>query len=116
MPKKQDWSALERRVKAGDVLAFYSTNKWKQKRRQILARDHNNCQRCLGKFDSQGTVKLRRARTVHHIVPLKENFSLALVDSNLVSLCFNCHEEIEGRAEWKTQFAKPKERLTEEKW
>lgn len=107
---------IQKKVEAGDVLAFYSTQIWKRKRREILERDHYQCQRCLGKYKPEpGRVpRLTRARTVHHDIPLRECFALALVDRNLVSLCFRCHEEIEGRADWKIN--NTVERLTEERW
>lgn len=104
-------------VASGDVHAFYVLKEWKEKRKQILERDHNKCQRCLGNFKCGEPVKKIRlvdAKYVHHIIPLKENYDLALVDDNLVSLCFDCHEIVEGR---KDSIVKPKKKLlTEEKW
>lgn len=45
---------------------------------------------------------------------MKDNFDEALNIDNLVSLCFNCHEIVEGRA---GKLRKPfKKRLTEERW
>lgn len=119
MPKTNEWDEVRRRVKDGDVLAFYSTNRWKKKREQILIRDHHCCQRCLGNYkpDPDKLPRLTRARTVHHDIPLKQNFSLALADENLISLCFRCHEELEGRADWKTRLkVQGKEQFTKEQW
>lgn len=33
---------------------------------------------------------------VHHVIPIKENPSLFLEDSNLICLCGDCHREVEG--------------------
>lgn len=67
--------------------AFYKTPEWERKRREILKRDRNACQECKRKG------KYRKADTVHHIKHLKECPELALTDSNLESLCRDCHEE-----------------------
>ena len=68
--------------------AFYKTQEWERKRREILKRDHNACQECKRKG------KYRKADTVHHKKHLKDWPELALTDSNLESLCRDCHEEI----------------------
>lgn len=68
--------------------AFYHTTAWKRKRRKILERDHNSCQRCRQRG------RYRRAVTVHHVKHLKDVPELALEDSNLLSLCSECHEEM----------------------
>ena len=62
---------------------FYQTQAWKRKRHTILIRDNFLCQYC----------KRRPAKMVHHIKCVKDFPELALVDENLVSLCYSCHEE-----------------------
>lgn len=66
---------------------FYNSTKWKKKRAKILRRDKYQCQRC------KRYGKLTEATMVHHIIEIEEDPSLALVDSNLVSLCKACHEK-----------------------
>lgn len=103
-------------VAAGDTHAFYVTGEWKRKRKEILQRDNNLCQRCLGKFGKRkdGKVLFTRAKYVHHIMPMEKRFDKALDDENLISLCFACHEEVEGRSwDWGKKRKRP---LTEEKW
>ena len=56
-----------------------------------------------------------QAKYVHHIVPLKDNFQLELVDDNLVSLCFRCHEIVEGRDDI-SKYSYKKQIVSEEKW
>lgn len=62
---------------------FYQTKAWKKKRYAILVRDNFLCRKC----------RRRPAKMVHHIKHFKEFPELALVDENLESLCFKCHEE-----------------------
>ena len=66
--------------------AFYHTTQWKHKRKMILKRDHNACRRC------RETGRYKPAVTVHHIRHLRDVPELALTDSNLISLCTECHE------------------------
>lgn len=101
-------------VSAGNVHAFYVTREWKDLRQQVLERDAYCCQRCLGKYhENKERIKLTKAKYVHHIIPMKESYVLALEESNLISLCYRCHEIVEGRAR-AFHIAKPK--LTDEKW
>ena len=111
-----DMAQVRMKVMAGDVHAFYVTTEWKKKRLEILKRDNNLCQRCLCKFDGghpNKKMKLTKAKYVHHIIPMKEAFDKALDDDNLVSLCFRCHEIVEGREQ---KFFTQKKRLTVERW
>jgi len=71
--------------------ALYHTREWKQKRAEILKRDHYACQICRSKG------KYTRADTVHHVKHLRDVPELALTDGNLQSLCAACHEEVHKR-------------------
>ena len=64
---------------------FYKSARWKHKRAAILRRDGYMCQRCK-RYGRQ-----RQAQTVHHIKHYDEYPELAMVDSNLISLCNDCH-------------------------
>lgn len=68
--------------------AFYHTREWKRKRLEILQRDHYTCQRC------RDNGCYTQAVIVHHMQHLRSVPELALTDSNLISLCDQCHEEI----------------------
>ena len=85
---------------------------------EILERDNYICQRCIGHWTDAKypikKIKLSKAKYVHHIKPMRDYFELALNDDNLISLCFGCHETVEGRLD--NQFKPTKKRLTEEKW
>ena len=68
-------------------LGFYHTGAWRRTRRMVLQRDHYLCQKCLSKN------RITKATEVHHIRELEDFPLLALDLSNLVSLCWDCHEE-----------------------
>ena len=66
---------------------FYQSPAWRAKRAQILRRDGYRCREC------RRYGRNRPAKTVHHIKHLDEFPELALVDSNLISLCMDCHNK-----------------------
>lgn len=86
---------------------FYLCKDWKKKRKEVLRRDHYECQRC------KRNHKVSKATTVHHIKHLKEHPELALDDDNLESLCSDCHN-LEHPEKLK-DFCKAK-RWNDEKW
>jgi 5-methylcytosine-specific restriction enzyme A len=67
---------------------LYRTKAWQLIRQAALARDCYQCQRCKDKRI------LTRADTVHHVVPLSVDESLALDLDNLSSVCRDCHAAI----------------------
>lgn len=71
-----------------DAGKFYVSAKWKSKRAAILRRDKYLCQEC------KRYGRTREAQTVHHIKHLEDNPELAFEDSNLISLCFACHNKV----------------------
>ena len=83
--------------------AIYKTKQWAKVRKQVLELDHYECCRCNHSFFmSEEPKRLTRANYVHHIYPAKmfpQYIYQIYVNGhrNLVSLCFNCHEIIEGR-------------------
>ena len=104
-------------VADGNELAFYTCYDWKKKRREVLALDRHECQKCK----SRG--KYSRATMVHHIKHLRARPDLALSiwdmrpdgtkERQLVSLCDDCHAE--EHPEQMKQY-KPKEQVTVERW
>lgn len=69
-------------IRRGNVSVFYKDSRWLKKRRDILKRDNKECQLCK----QEGRVG--RGECVHHIKHLRDRPDLALVDSNLTSLCY----------------------------
>ena len=108
---------------------FYKTKAWQRVRQEVLKMDHGLCQRCLGKYIPipNTAPKITKATVVHHALPAKQypQYKLSIFVKqngkrvrNLYSLCFNCHEEIEGRAHG-AMLKKNKRRddfITEERW
>lgn len=70
-----------------DIEGFYLSGAWKRKRKAILKRDGYVCRKC------KRYGRRREATTVHHIKHLDEYPELALVPSNLISLCSDCHNK-----------------------
>lgn len=96
-------------ILSGNVHTFYISKIWRRKRKVILKRDNNECQKCKkrGGFSP--------ATCVHHIKHLRDRPDLALVDSNLISLCDACHNE--EHPEKLERFTKrTKKFINEEKW
>ena len=75
------------RKKSTDITRFRSSRTWERKRAKILERDLHLCRLCL----HNGYVNNKQLE-VHHIISLRANFELRLEDSNLITLCRDCHE------------------------
>ena len=72
---------------------FYTSRTWRRKRRDIIQRDNNECQIC--KRSGRVTVGTKEdPLIVHHIKELRQHPTLALADTNLISVCNNCHESV----------------------
>ena len=69
---------------------FRNTSEWQRARDAARERDKNMCVWCrhLGDITIDGL-------SVHHIVPLEEDFSLRTEPDNLATLCTQHHEEAE---------------------
>lgn len=65
---------------------FYHSSAWRRVRKVVLQRDSYICQHCK----AQG--KLTPATEVHHIKELEDFPDVALEVTNLISLCWRCHE------------------------
>lgn len=72
---------------------FRNTQAWKRAAKLIIERDLNCCRVCL-----MNGVFTNRRLSVHHIVPLAEDFSLRLDESNLITLCGFHHKQAERGA------------------
>ena len=106
-----------------EVKARYNSKEWKEKRLEILARDHYECVHCrerLKKASEEGKLlygsdaKIRRAEEVHHIKEIKKFPDLWLDDDNLVSLCIQCHNIAHGRHP--KRFIRKKNLVADERW
>lgn len=66
---------------------FYKSKEWKKIRQLVIIRDHSLCKDCL----NNNTIT--PYHTVHHIVPIKEEWSKRLDVANLICLCESCHQK-----------------------
>ena len=71
---------------------FRNTSIWRQKSEDIKKRDMHLCRICLTR--QYNTILQYNAHklSVHHIVPLNEDFDMRLDDDNLITLCSYHHE------------------------
>lgn len=72
------------------VEATTKSSRWKEVRRRIVLRD-KCCILCLKRYNYVNMKNLQ----VHHIVKRVDNEDLIYEPSNLVTLCRQCHEEVE---------------------
>lgn len=73
------------------IVKFYHSLEWQALRLRALERDAYLCQPCLRE------KRITRADTVHHIVPIKQDFSRRLDPSNVESVCRACHNRLHER-------------------
>ncbi|MCI7758533.1 MAG: HNH endonuclease [[Eubacterium] saphenum] len=69
---------------------FRNTQLWKRTAKFILERDFHCCRVCL-----ENGLLVNRGLSVHHIIPLAEDFDLRVEETNLITLCRHCHERAE---------------------
>lgn len=105
-------------ISKGNTDKFYKSTDFAIAREKVLARDKYTCQFFLGKWNDGKhfpyKIKIVKANTVHHIIPIKQRPDLALELDNMISLSFEAHEIIEDRQRW--TWRKKKKPLTEERW
>lgn len=75
---------------------FRGSGAWKTKREQIRKRDKGLCQLCLRGYAGTQRQYEYDDLSVHHIVPIEEDYSRRLDDSNLILLCAYHHEVAEA--------------------
>lgn len=71
---------------------FRNTSAWRQKSEDIKTRDMHLCRICLTKQYNTVLQYNSRKLSVHHIVPLAEDYDKRLDDDNLITLCSYHHE------------------------
>lgn len=109
-----DIARLKQLIKEDKLVKFYQCPAWRKVRSQALTRDNNECRRCkaLGKVTvgprTPDPTPHRSAAThadknkikslhVHHKKEVKDFPELALVLSNLETLCQECHNKEHDR-------------------
>lgn len=91
-------SKPKRKQKDREEDVFRNTYIWQKKREEIKERDLYLCVACRDE-NINGKIKYNfDDLEVHHIVPLKEDYSLRLENDNLITLCNNHHRDAESGA------------------
>ena len=75
---------------------FRRTNAWTSKSLAVRERDHHMCLCCKAQLVGTDRVIETDSISVHHIVPIEENFELRLEETNLISVCSVHHEMCEA--------------------
>lgn len=78
--------------KRTEIDRFRSSRKWREKREQIRQRDNNLCQMCLRTFHGTSRQYNYHNLSVHHAIPIEQDYDKRLDDDNLITLCQDCHE------------------------
>ena len=77
------------------VYDFHRSHKWKGKSVAIRERDNYCCQICVrGLYNPDRKYETDNI-SVHHIVPIAEDWDKSLDDENLITLCAKHHEQAE---------------------
>lgn len=74
---------------------FHNSKKWQDKREEIKARDNYCCQVCARGLHNPSRQYETEDISVHHIIPLVEDYEKRLNDNNLITLCSRHHEKAE---------------------
>lgn len=79
-----------------NALKFRRTNQWTNKSIDIRERDNYMCLCC--KEEMKGTLRKYNTEdlSVHHIIPIEEDYDKRLDDYNLISVCQRHHEMCES--------------------
>lgn len=80
-------------IASGDTHPFYNSPAWKAVASKVRKDQKGLCYFCLHK----SPAKITKARTVHHLFPIRQRPDLALSEAdergriNLVCICPSCH-------------------------
>lgn len=82
--------------KKTEAQSFRSSYAWLKKQREIRRRDKNLCRICLLNLYDTKIVINYNDLSVHHIIPIAEDYTRRLDDHNLISLCYQHHRLAES--------------------
>lgn len=98
LKKQEEIKSGRRRNRDDKADRYRHTGEWKHTREHVLHRDRRLCLCCLAGLEGTQTQFETRALSVHHIVPLNEDYSLRIDEENLITVCAYHHEACEGGA------------------
>lgn len=94
--KKKAQENRQQNRKRTNALLFRRSNAWTDKSIQIRKRDKYMCLCCkakmIGTLNQFNTIDL----SVHHIIPVEEDYEKRLDDENLITVCSLHHEMCEA--------------------
>lgn len=95
LSKQQRMKARQKYKKNIGINKFRGTQAWKNKREEVKKRDNYVCQACIRNVERTQRRYETDNLSVHHIVPIEEDYSLRLENDNLITLCDIHHEMAE---------------------
>ncbi len=90
--KRHNWV----RDNNSQVYKFRSSGAWQRKREEIRARDLQLCQICIRELYETTNKYTYNDLSVHHAVPLEEDYDKRLDNDNLITICDSHHEKAES--------------------
>jgi 5-methylcytosine-specific restriction protein A len=94
--KQQKISERQKQYKGTDKDKFRWTGAWNKKRTEIKERDNYLCQICIRKLYDTLNQYTYDNLSVHHAIPLEEDFNKRLDNDNLITTCDHHHEKMES--------------------
>ncbi|WP_251353784.1 HNH endonuclease [Hominisplanchenecus murintestinalis] len=87
---------VRRKIKYTESDKFRRTQKWTDKAVEIKCRDNYLCQACIREL--HGTIRKynHKRLSVHHAIPICDDWDRRLDDDNLITLCSMHHEMAES--------------------
>lgn len=92
---------------------FYLSSQWQRIRKEVLERDHYECQWCAS--EGRLTTQADSVLEVDHIKELEYYPEHALDKDNLRTLCKECHNKRHERFQFKGK-AKKERKFREDEW
>lgn len=105
----------QRTEKNKKIYDFHRSHKWKEKSISIRERDNYCCQICTRGLQNPARKYETEDISVHHIIPIAEDWDKRLDDGNLISLCSRHHEMAEKGQIKRSELTKIAEEQEEEK-
>lgn len=94
--KKQAIAERQKRYKGTDIDKFRWSKQWRIKREYIRKRDKQLCQICFRNLYNTVYQYTFDGLSVHHAIPLSEDFTKRLDNNNLITVCQYHHEMCES--------------------
>lgn len=85
----------KRKKEISEADRFRRTNRWQKKREEIKKRDLNLCQICIRELYNTRNKYNTKDLSVHHNVPINENYDKRLDNDNLLTVCEYHHKMCE---------------------